>query len=82
VWQLLGVEKIQNGGRCHGNHCTLVTMAMAAILNLFNPKSCHTLQWIFLQSFMKFDDGQTATVAMETKKGGIYFFFNSFHQTS
>jgi hypothetical protein len=20
VWQLLGVEKIQNGGRCHGNH--------------------------------------------------------------
>jgi hypothetical protein len=19
VWQLLGVEKIQNGGRCHGN---------------------------------------------------------------
>jgi hypothetical protein len=27
-----------------------------AILNFFNPpqkKSCHTLQWIFLQSFMK-----------------------------
>jgi hypothetical protein len=20
------------------------------------PKSCHTLQWIFLQSFMKFDE--------------------------
>ena len=38
--------------------CTLVTMAMAAILNLFNPppKSCHTLRWIFLQSFMKFDE--------------------------
>ena len=36
--------------------CTLVTMATAAILNLFNPKSCHTLQWIFLQSFMKFDE--------------------------
>ena len=36
--------------------CTLVTMATAASLNLFNPpKSCHTLQWIFLQSFMKFD---------------------------
>ena len=34
--------------------CTLVTMATAAILNLFNPpNSCHTLQWIFLQSFMK-----------------------------
>ena len=31
--------------------CTLVTMATAAILNLFNP-----LQWIFLQSFMKFDE--------------------------
>jgi hypothetical protein len=36
--------------------CTLVTMAMAAILNLFTPKSCQTLQWIFLQSFMKFDE--------------------------
>jgi hypothetical protein len=34
--------------------CTLVTMATAAILNLLNPNSCHTLQWIFLQSFMKF----------------------------
>jgi len=34
--------------------CTLVTMATAAILNFFNPpKSCHILQWIFLQSFMK-----------------------------
>ena len=21
----------------------------------FNPKSCHTLRWLFLQSFMKFD---------------------------
>jgi len=37
--------------------CTLLTMATAAILNLFNPpKSCLTLQWIFLQSFMKFDE--------------------------
>ena len=36
--------------------CTLVTMATAAILNCFNPKSCHTLRWIFLQSFMKFDE--------------------------
>ena len=37
--------------------CTLVTMAMAAILIFFNPpKSCHTLRWIFLQSFMKFDE--------------------------
>jgi hypothetical protein len=26
--------------------------------------------------------GQTATVAMETKKGGFNFFFYSFHQTS
>ena len=37
--------------------CTLVTMATAAILYFFNPpKSCHTLQWIFLLSFMKFDE--------------------------
>ena len=37
--------------------CTLVTMATAAILNFFQPhKSCHTLRWIFLQSFMKFDE--------------------------
>ena len=26
--------------------CTLVTMAMAAILNFQPPKSCHTLRWI------------------------------------
>jgi hypothetical protein len=37
-------------------NCTLVTMATAAILNFVNPKSCHTLRWIFLQSFMKFDE--------------------------
>ena len=36
--------------------CTLIAMATAAILNLFNPKNCHTLRWIFLQSFMKFDE--------------------------
>jgi hypothetical protein len=37
--------------------CTLVTMATVTILNLFKPpNSCHTLQWIFLQSFMKFDE--------------------------
>jgi hypothetical protein len=37
--------------------CTLVTKATVAILNLFStPKSCHTLQWIFLQIFMKFDE--------------------------
>ena len=37
--------------------CTLVTMATAAILIFFQPpKSCHTLRWIFLQSFMKFDE--------------------------
>ena len=30
---------------------TLIIMATAAILNLFNPpKSCHILRWIFLQS--------------------------------
>ena len=37
--------------------CTLVTIAMATILNFSNPpKSCHTLWWVFLQSFMKFDE--------------------------
>jgi hypothetical protein len=36
--------------------CTLVTMATAAILNLFNPKRCHTLHWILIQSFMKFNE--------------------------
>jgi hypothetical protein len=37
--------------------CTLGTMATAAILNFVQPpKSCHTLRWIFLQSFMKFDE--------------------------
>jgi hypothetical protein len=36
--------------------CTLVTMGTAAILNLLNPKSCHTLRWIFLQHFMKFNE--------------------------
>ena len=39
--------------------CPLVTMATATILNFFQPpppKSCHTLRWIFLQSFMKFDE--------------------------
>ena len=37
--------------------CTLVTMATAANLNFFQPaKSCHTIWWIFLQSFMKFDE--------------------------
>ena len=35
---------------------TLVTMVTAAF-NLFQPlKSCHTVRWIFLQSFMKFDE--------------------------
>ena len=33
--------------------CTMVTMVTAAILNSFNPKSCHTLRWIFLQILMK-----------------------------
>jgi hypothetical protein len=36
---------------------TLVTMTTATNFNLFNPPNgCHTLQWIFLQSFMKFDE--------------------------
>jgi hypothetical protein len=29
--------------------CTLVTIAMATILNFSIPKRCHTLWWIFLQ---------------------------------
>ena len=37
--------------------CTLVTMATAAILNLFTPPpKAVTLRWIFLQSFIKFDE--------------------------
>jgi hypothetical protein len=37
--------------------CTLVTMATAVILNFCQPlKGCHTIRWIFLQSFMKFDE--------------------------
>jgi hypothetical protein len=37
--------------------CTSVTMATATILNFVHPpQSCHTLRWIFLQSFMKFDE--------------------------
>ena len=37
--------------------CTLVTMVTAAIFEFVQPlKSCHTLRWIFLQSFMKFDE--------------------------
>jgi hypothetical protein len=36
--------------------CTLVTMATTAILNVFNHKSCHTLRWKILQSFMRFDE--------------------------
>jgi hypothetical protein len=32
-------------------------MATAAIFEFFQPlKSCHTLRWIFLQSFMKFGE--------------------------
>jgi hypothetical protein len=37
--------------------CRNIICHMATILNFFNPpKSCHTLRWIFLQSFMKFDE--------------------------
>ena len=36
--------------------CTLVTMATTAILNLFNPQKLPHLRWIFLLSFMKFDE--------------------------
>ena len=35
--------------------CTLVTMATAIILNFFNSPKAAT-RWIFLQSFMKFDE--------------------------
>jgi hypothetical protein len=34
VWQLLGVEQIQNVGRCHGNQAAKYT----AILDVFNPQ--------------------------------------------
>ena len=38
--------------------CTLATMATAATLIFVQPpkKSCYTLRWIFLQSFMKIDE--------------------------
>ena len=40
--------------------CTLVTIATTAIYEFCSPsptlESCHTLRWIFLQSFMKFDE--------------------------
>jgi hypothetical protein len=55
--------------------CTLVTMATAVILNLFNPQRCHTLRWIFLQSFI-------CRSCNGNKKVGILIFFYFFHQTS
>ena len=36
--------------------CTLVTMATAAILNLFNPQKLPHTTWILLQRFMKFNE--------------------------
>jgi hypothetical protein len=86
VWQLLGLKKIQNGGRCHGNQG--VFFFSGRHFDFFSThKRCHTLQWIFLQSFVKFDEWNPkgfqfppffvsmttnfAPVAMEIKKGGI-----------
>jgi hypothetical protein len=44
---------------------TLVTMVTAAFMNLFQPlKSCHTVRWIFLQSFMKFDERKPSIFVM------------------
>ena len=51
--------------------CTLVTMATVAILNFLQPlKSCHTQRWIFLQSFMKFDERNPP------KKKSLFFCFH------
>ena len=48
---------IQNGRHSKPNFAQIGGfLYFVAILNFFNPpqkKSCHTLQWIFLQSFMK-----------------------------
>jgi hypothetical protein len=45
--------------------CSLVTMVTAAILNFVQPpKSCHTLRWIFLQSFMKFDERSQSKIIL------------------
>jgi hypothetical protein len=33
MWQLLGVEKIQNGGRCHGNQGATATILKKSNLN-------------------------------------------------
>ena len=45
------IAKLCEVGSEFNSFCTLVTMETAAILNLFTPKSCHILQWIFLQKF-------------------------------
>jgi hypothetical protein len=53
VWQLLGVEQIQNGGRCHGNQS-----AKKKHFEKIDPYQ-HNFTWhmIFLQGFIKFDQG-------------------------
>ena len=48
LWSFLWFSFFLHFGRFHGN---------GRHFDFFQPpKSCHTLQWIFLQSFMKFDE--------------------------
>jgi hypothetical protein len=72
VWQLLGVEHIQNGGRCHGNQGakmlnSLQTSQSFAVMFPVTSTSSGTRQ------AKKIRIGRTnfAAVAMEIKKGGI-----------
>jgi hypothetical protein len=40
-----GVEQIQNGGCCHGNQCTAISMATAAILKILFYFRIVTYYW-------------------------------------
>jgi hypothetical protein len=41
VWQLLGVEQIQNGGRCHGNQGAKNVKFTSNFTNFAGNVSCH-----------------------------------------
>jgi hypothetical protein len=39
VWQLLGVEQIQNGSRCHGNQCAKTSQIFAVMFPVTSTSS-------------------------------------------
>jgi hypothetical protein len=41
VWQLMGVEQIQNGGRCHGNQGAKNVKFTPNFTNFCSNVSCH-----------------------------------------